>query len=45
MTDSVAYATALTHEAELVTSDVDFEGLPGVRYLKSGRPHRARISG
>ncbi|MEM6273676.1 MAG: type II toxin-antitoxin system VapC family toxin [Myxococcota bacterium] len=33
MADSVVYATALAHHAELVTSDSDFEGLPSVRYL------------
>lgn len=33
MADALVYATALDHEAELVTSDVDFEGLPGVTYL------------
>ena len=34
MADSIVYATALAHQAELVTSDADFEGLPRVRYLK-----------
>ncbi|MAE69987.1 MAG: PIN domain nuclease [Gemmatimonadetes bacterium] len=34
MADSVVYATALSHQAELVTSGTDFEGLPGVRLLE-----------
>ena len=34
MAESIVYATALTHQAELVTSDGDFKGLPRVRYLK-----------
>ena len=33
MADSLIYATARVHGAELVTSDRDFEGLPGVTYL------------
>ena len=31
--DAVIYATALTHEAEVLTCDAHFEGLEGVRYL------------
>ena len=33
MADSFVYATAVTMDAELVTSDADFAGLPGVTYL------------
>ena len=33
MADSIVYATALLNRVELVTSDGDFESLPGVRYL------------
>lgn len=33
MADAVVYATALGHEADLVTSDVDFAQLSGVTYL------------
>jgi toxin FitB len=33
MADSVVYATAQSLCAEIVTSDADFSGLPGVRYL------------
>ena len=31
--DAIIYATALAHEAELLTCDAHFEGLEGVRYL------------
>jgi predicted nucleic acid-binding protein len=34
MADSIVYATALLHRAELVTSDQDFALLPGVEYLE-----------
>ena len=34
MADAFVYATALSHAAELVTSDADFAGLPGVTYLE-----------
>lgn len=33
MADAIVYATALRHGAELVTSDADLEGLPGVRFI------------
>lgn len=33
MADALVYATALTREAELITSDVDFAQLPRVTYL------------
>ncbi len=31
--DAVIYATALAHDAELVTCDKHFDGLPGVKYV------------
>ena len=31
--DAIIYATALAHDAELLTCDALFEGLEGVRYL------------
>lgn len=34
MADAIVYATALTHKAALVTSDVDLAPLPGVTYLR-----------
>lgn len=36
--DAVIYATALRHEAELITCDAHFEGLPGVIYLAKPKP-------
>ena len=37
LADSLIYATALAHDAELWTQDGHFDGLPGVRYFaKSG---------
>lgn len=33
MADAIILATARLHEAEIVTSDADFEGLPGVTYI------------
>ena len=33
MADAVVYATGLLNEAPVVTSDRDFEGLPGVVYI------------
>ena len=33
LADSLIYATALAHDAELWTQDAHFEGLPGVRYF------------
>ena len=37
LADSLIYATALAHDAELWTQDAHFDGLPGVRYFaKSG---------
>ena len=41
MADAIVYATARGEDAELVTSDADLEGLPGVRYLpRSGKRRR-----
>ena len=33
MADAIIYATAQTHQAELITSDAHFTGLPGVTVL------------
>ena len=33
MADAIIYATALEHRTQLITSDADFKGLPGVLYL------------
>ena len=33
MADAIVLATALAHEAEVVTSDADFAGIPGVVYI------------
>ncbi len=33
MADAIVLATARLHNAEVVTSDADFEGLPGVIYV------------
>jgi predicted nucleic acid-binding protein len=38
LADSVVYATATVHEAELVTGDEDFKGLPHVIYIPIGAP-------
>ena len=37
LADSLIYATALAHQAELWTQDAHFEGLPGVRYFAKAR--------
>lgn len=34
MADSLIYATAVLHQVDVVTSDPDFMGLPGVIYLE-----------
>jgi len=34
MADSVMLATAIAHSATLWTQDADFEGIPGVRYVR-----------
>ena len=42
MADSIVYATARAEDAELVTSDEDLQGLPGVTFLpKAGRSGRS----
>ena len=33
MADAIILATARLHEAEIVTSDADFDGIPGVTYI------------
>ncbi len=33
MADSIIYATALEHGAEVLTCDAHFDGLPGVRFV------------
>ena len=38
MADSIVYATALSFQAKLITSDSDFKGLPGVLYINSEEP-------
>jgi predicted nucleic acid-binding protein len=38
LADSVVYATAIVHEAELVTGDEDFKDLPHVIYIPIGAP-------
>lgn len=37
MADAIVYATARSHEADLVTTDADLEGLPGVVFLSKKR--------
>jgi predicted nucleic acid-binding protein len=37
MADAIVYATARSHDAELVTTDADLEGLPGVVFLSKKR--------
>ncbi|HYM59531.1 MAG TPA: type II toxin-antitoxin system VapC family toxin [Thermoanaerobaculia bacterium] len=37
MADAIVLATARLHEAEVVTSDVDFQGVPGVTYIPKKR--------
>lgn len=34
MTDAIIFATAAKHEAEVITADADFEGLPGVTLIR-----------
>ena len=33
MADAIVLATAQAHDADVITSDVDFEGIPGVIYV------------
>ena len=37
MADAIVYATARAHGAELVTTDSDLQGLPGVFFLSKKR--------
>jgi predicted nucleic acid-binding protein len=34
MADAIIFATASRHEAQIVTGDIDFDGLPGVTLLR-----------
>jgi len=34
MADAIIFATATRHDAEIVTSDVDFDGLPNVTLIR-----------
>ena len=34
MADAIIFATASRHEAEIVTGDADFDGLPGVALIR-----------
>ena len=34
MADAIIFATASRHDAEIVTGDADFEGLPGVALIR-----------
>lgn len=34
MADAIIFATAARHRADIVTTDVDFEGLPGVTIVR-----------
>ncbi|HZI66083.1 MAG TPA: type II toxin-antitoxin system VapC family toxin [Thermoanaerobaculia bacterium] len=46
MADSIVYATARAEDAELVTSDGDLRGLPGVTFLpKPGKDRGNRVKG
>ncbi|HEX8620013.1 MAG TPA: type II toxin-antitoxin system VapC family toxin [Thermoanaerobaculia bacterium] len=36
MADAIVLATAQAHEADVVTSDADFDGIPGVVYIAKG---------
>ncbi|HUP62264.1 MAG TPA: type II toxin-antitoxin system VapC family toxin [Thermoanaerobaculia bacterium] len=37
MADAIVLATARLHDAEIVTSDVDFEGVSGVTYIPKSK--------
>lgn len=49
MADAIVYATARVYGADVVTSDQDFEHLPGVTYLAKKKPgpkprrHRPKV--
>jgi predicted nucleic acid-binding protein len=34
MADAIIFATAAMHEADIITADADFEGLPGVTLIR-----------
>ncbi len=34
MADAIIFATATRHRADIITADVDFEGLPGVTLIR-----------
>ena len=34
MADAIIFATATKHEADIITADTDFEGLPGVTLIR-----------
>jgi predicted nucleic acid-binding protein len=34
MADAILFATASRHDAQIVTNDVDFDGLPGVTLIR-----------
>ena len=38
MADAIIYATALANDADLLTCDAHFQGLPNVVYFKKGAP-------
>lgn len=38
MADAIVLATARMYEAEVVTSDSDFDGVPGVTYIPKTKP-------
>lgn len=38
MADAIVYATALSHEATVVTSDAHFNGLPAVEFIQRSTP-------
>lgn len=42
--DSVILATARAHKATLWTQDADFDGIPGVRYIRKSK-EATRVSG
>jgi predicted nucleic acid-binding protein len=44
MADAIVYATARLHGAEVITSDEDFEGLPGVKYFGKKKRRKRRGS-
>lgn len=38
MADAIVLATARLHDAEVITSDADFQGVPGVTYIPKLKP-------